>query len=69
MYIIRNMNKLKKVLEQQGVTQSELARQLKVSRQRVNRWVRGLNDPDKKQIPIISAYLKVSIEKLFFDEE
>ena len=63
------MNKLKKTLEQQGVTQSELARQMKVTRQAVNNWTRGISYPNMKLIKSVSEYLKVPIGKLFFEEE
>ena len=62
------MNKLKKTLEQQGVAQSELARQMKVTRQAVNNWTRGISYPNMKLIKQVSDYLKVPIDKLFFDE-
>ncbi len=61
------MNNLKKILQQQGVTQSELARQLNISRQRVNNWTRNINYPDIKHIKLVSIYLKVPIDKLFFN--
>ena len=69
-YIIRTMktiNNLEKVLNQQGVTKSSLARELSVSRQCVNNWTRGKNYPNKKMMKLVSAYLEVSIEKLFFN--
>jgi DNA-binding XRE family transcriptional regulator len=62
------MNNLNKTLKQQGVTQSELARQLKVTRQCVNNWTRGINLPNMKLIKLVSIYLKVPIDKLFFEE-
>jgi transcriptional regulator with XRE-family HTH domain len=62
------MNNLEKILKQQNVTKSELARQLRVSRQRVNNWTRGKNYPARELIKLISAYLKVPIDKLFFEE-
>ena len=62
------MNNFKKVLNQQGITQSELARAIGVTRQCVNRWMQGSNHPNIKHIKQISAYLKVSIKKLFFEE-
>ena len=62
------MNNLKKVLNQQGITQSELARAIGVTRQCVNRWMQGLNYPNIEHIKQVSNYLKVSIKKLFFEE-
>ena len=62
------MNNLKKVLQQQNVTQSELARQVKVTRQCVNNWTRGINYPGMKLIKSVSDYLKVPIDELFFKE-
>ena len=63
------MNNLEKTLKQQNITKSELARQINVSRQRVNNWTRGKNYPSRNLIRLISAYLKVPIDKLFFDED
>ena len=63
------MNNLEKILKQQSVTKSELARQLNVSRQRVNNWTRGKNYPSRNLVKLISAYLKVPIDKLFFNED
>jgi len=63
------MNNLKKTMDQQGVTQSELARQLKVTRQCVNNWTRGINLPNMKIIKTVSIYLQVPIDKLFFGED
>ena len=66
---MKNKNNLLKVLNQQSVTQSELARQLKVSRQCINNWTRGINYPGMKLIKQVSDYLKVPIDKLFFGDE
>jgi len=61
------MNNLEKILSQRGITKSDLARQLNVSRQRVNNWTRNKNYPSKKYIKLISSFLGVSIEELFYN--
>lgn len=61
--------KLEKILKQQNISQADFARHIGVSRQAVNYWVKGKNYPSKKLIKMISAYLKVPIDKLFFDED
>ncbi len=60
---------LYKILQKKSMSQTELASKLGVSRQRVNRWVQGINYPNKKYIREISAILGVSIEELFYKEE
>lgn len=60
--------KLEKILKQQNITKSELARVLNVSRQRVNNWTRYKNMPNTEMIKRISAYLKEPINKIFFED-
>ncbi|MBA7560817.1 XRE family transcriptional regulator [Candidatus Atribacteria bacterium 1244-E10-H5-B2] len=60
---------LNKILKKKGMSQTTLATKLGVSRQRVNRWVQGINYPNKKNIKEISAILDVSVEELFFNEK
>ena len=61
--------KLKYYLNKSGITQSELARLLGVTRFRVNNWVQGKSYPSAKYIPMISAILNIPIDLLFFSED
>lgn len=63
------MNKLNEILYQKRITQAELARKLKVSPQRVNNWIHGKNYPNRKYMKLISEYLDIPIDELFYDEE
>lgn len=47
-----------------GLTQSELARRLNVTRGTVNHWIRGTDEPGKKRFPALSEALGVSVEWL-----
>lgn len=68
------MNKLGKVLHDQYLTKSALARELtkitgkEISRQRVNNWTQGINKPNDNFKKIIADFLKVTIDELFFSE-
>jgi len=62
------MNNLNEILYQKRITKAELARQLNVSPQRVNNWTQGKNYPRRKYIKLISVYLNIPIDKLFFNE-
>jgi transcriptional regulator with XRE-family HTH domain len=68
-FIIKTMNNLNEILYQKRITKSDLARALNVSRQRVNNWTQNKNYPQKKYIKLISNFLGVSIEKLFYNED
>jgi transcriptional regulator with XRE-family HTH domain len=63
------MNNLKKTMKIRSITQAELARQLKVTKQCVNNWTRGINYPDYKNMKKVAEYLQVPIGKLFFEED
>lgn len=63
------MKNLNEILYQKRITKAQLARQLKITPQRVNNWTQGKNYPDKKLMKQISVYLNVSIDELFFSED
>ena len=61
-------NKIAKKRKDLGITQSEFADQLVVTRQTVSRWEAGTVLPDIDKIPDIAAILKVSCDYLLKDE-
>jgi len=63
------MNILKKTMKIQSVTQAEISRKMGVTKQAVNNWTRGISLPSPKYMKKLSDYLKVSIDKLFFNDE
>ena len=60
--------KLKKILRQQNISQADFARRMGVTRQAVHRWTKGNNYPGRLMMMKISVYLKVPIDKLFFED-
>lgn len=61
------MNNLEEILYQKHISKAELARQLNVSPQRVNNWTQDKNYPQRKYMRLMSIYLNIPIEKLFFN--
>ncbi|SJZ72053.1 DNA-binding transcriptional regulator, XRE-family HTH domain [Pilibacter termitis] len=61
--------KLKQARERQGVSQTELARQLAVSRQTISRWETNKNLPDIENIHMLAKELGVSVDELFQEQE
>jgi len=68
-FIIIIMNNLEEILYQKRITKAELARQLKITPQRINNWVNGKNYPKRIIMKQISDYLNIPIDKLFFEED
>ena len=60
---------LKKLRKQYKLSQEELAKELKISRQAISRWEVGKTEPDIKMIQKIAKFYNVSIEELLSDEE
>lgn len=61
--------KLKKVKEEQGLTQQSLAERLYVTRQAVSRWECGARYPDLLTAKKIATILNVSLDELLSGEE
>lgn len=61
--------KLKKVREEQGLTQQSLAERLYVTRQAVSRWECGARYPDLLTAKKIATILNVSLDELLSGEE
>lgn len=55
---------LKKLREEKGLTQSELADELSVTPQSVSRWEKGLAYPDIEKLPQLSKLFDVTIDEL-----
>ncbi len=54
------MNNMKKLLELKGVTQTEFAEAIGVSKQTVNSWFRGVCLPNSDKMDAIAEYFGVS---------
>lgn len=55
---------LKRLREEKGLTQSELADELSVTPQSVSRWEKGLAYPDIEKLPQLSKLFDVTIDEL-----
>jgi transcriptional regulator with XRE-family HTH domain len=62
-------DKLKEARKNAGLTQSELAEKICVSRQAITKWETGKGIPDVDNLKVISKVLNVSIDFLLDDEE
>lgn len=62
-------DKLKEARKNAGLTQTELAEKLCVSRQAITKWESGKGIPDVDNLRTISKVLNVSIDFLLDDEE
>lgn len=61
--------KLKEARKNAGLTQTELAEKLCVSRQAITKWETGKGIPDVENLKILSKVLNVSIDFLLDDED
>ena len=57
-------DRLKSLREQKGLTQSEVARELGVTRSCVNAWEMGISVPSTQYIVALSLFFKVSSDYL-----
>lgn len=62
-------DKLKEARKNAGLTQTELAEKLSVSRQAITKWESGKGIPDIENLRTISKVLEVNIDFLLDDEE
>lgn len=62
-------DKLKEARKNAGLTQTELAEKLCVSRQAITKWETGKGIPDVENLRAVSKVLDVSIDFLLDDEE
>ena len=61
--------KLYKLRKESGLSQEQLAEQLKVSRQAISKWESGNAVPESEKLIAISRYFGVSLDYLLKDEE
>lgn len=59
--------KIYQLRKKAGISQEELARQVKVSRQAVSKWERDESPPDAEKIVVISSIFSVSTDYLLID--
>ena len=55
---------LKKLLQQSGKTQKDVAKEIGLSQQRFNFYVTGKRQPDNEMLTKIAAYFRVSVDYL-----
>lgn len=55
---------LRKLLDIKGVTQKDFADALRMNRQTINSWVRGVSFPTSEKLDIIAAYFNTTREAL-----
>lgn len=60
-------NKLKQVREEQGLTQEELAKLLKVDQRTVSKWELGKSVPSVAIMQLLEDYSGVKKEAIFFE--
>lgn len=63
-----NGNKLKKLRENQGLLQKELADKLNISTSTIGMYEQGRREPDNETLKKISQYFNVSIDYLLDNE-
>ena len=56
---------IRKLREEHGITQEQLANTLHISYQAVSKWENGLTVPDTLLLPSIAEFFDVSIDELF----
>lgn len=56
--------KLKKLRKENGITQEELAKNIKVSIQTINKWENNKSLPDAINLLNLSKYYKISLDEL-----
>lgn len=60
---------IEKIRRQRGITQTELARRLKVSQANISQWENGEAMPRADKLPEIAKVLNCSIEDLYEHEK
>lgn len=58
------MERLKKYLEDEGLTQAEFAKKLKVEQPTVSEWISGRTKPTADRLIDLSRITKISIDEL-----
>lgn len=60
---------IKRLRQEKGINQEQLAEQLHVTRQAVSNWETGKTQPDIETLTQIAAYFDVSVERLIYGKE
>ena len=61
--------KLKKLRKARGLSQEDLANELKVSRQSISKWELGESFPDTNHLVRVSDYFGISLDYLLRDKD
>ena len=67
--MIKINNNIAELRKKEGMTQEELAKQLRVSNQAVSKWEAGKCCPDIELLPEIASLFNVSIDELLLGED
>ena len=62
--MIMTVDRIKSLREQKGITQSELARQLGITRSSVNAWEMGISVPSTQYVVELAGMFNVSTDYL-----
>ena len=62
-------NSIKKLREEKGMTQAELAEELNVTRQAVSNWETGRTQPDIETLTRLAEVFDVSVERIIYGSE
>jgi transcriptional regulator with XRE-family HTH domain len=62
-------NSIKKLREEKGMTQDELAEKLNVTRQAVSNWETGKTQPDIETLTRLAEIFDVSVERIIYGSE
>ncbi|WP_338230836.1 helix-turn-helix transcriptional regulator [Lactiplantibacillus paraxiangfangensis] len=60
-------NQLRKLREEKGLTQLELANLLKSNQRTVSKWERGKSTPKPSQMQFLEDYFHTPKEEIFFE--
>ena len=60
---------IKRLRQDKGINQEQLAEQLHVTRQAVSSWENGKTQPDIETLTQIAAYFSVSVEYMIYGKE
>jgi len=67
--VVRVRNRLKEILKEKGLTQSDLARAIGTDRSSVNRYVHGHTIPSFRTMSKIAKVLKEEVGNIFFVDD
>lgn len=63
------MDKLRKLIEQSGKSQTQVAKELGISPPRLNYYVQGKREPDNNMLSLLADYFGVSVDCLLDREQ